>query len=462
MADNIRKYRRPLNLNIGMILFAVIMLYIIVCVFMYFTSKHIVGYEVKTGSLSVSNVFEGIAIRHETIVKSDYTGYINYFATEGEKTGAGKIVCSIDETGKLMDMLESDTGENKPKLTNADYSEIKNAITEFSGSFDNGNFLKVYDFKYELQGNVTKYANRTLMNSLEDLYAQSGDGLINIVNSPKSGIVVYSIDGFEDYKSTDVTADWFKKEDYEKTQLVGNNLVSNGDPIYKLTDDEKWSVIISVDEDRIPELVAEEYIKVKFLKNQTTSWAQIEAITGADGKSYIELHFNNSMINFVADRYVSVELITASEVGLKVPNSSILEKEFFLIPTEYVTKSGINNADTVLKQTFDEEGNSTVTNINITIYHEEDGSYYVDNDILQIGDRIFKPDSNEEYTISKSATLIGVYNINKGYADFKEIQVLNSNDEYSIVKSNTEYGLVAYDYIVLDAESVELDEFIYD
>ena len=46
--------------------------------------------------------------------------------------------------------------------------------------------------------------------------------------------------------------------------------------------------------------------------------------------------------------------------------------------------------------------------------------------------------------------------------DFKEIEILNSNEEYSIIRSNTAYGLVAYDYIVLDADSVETDEFIYE
>ena len=57
--------------------------------------------------------------------------------------------------------------------------------------------------------------------------------------------------------------------------------------------------------------------------------------------------------------------------------------------------------------------------------------------------------------------LTGVYNINKGYADFKEIQILAQNDEYAIVKSNTTYGLSADDRIVLDAETVNDDELIY-
>ena len=63
-------------------------------------------------------------------------------------------------------------------------------------------------------------------------------------------------------------------------------------------------------------------------------------------------------------------------------------------------------------------------------------------------------------TVSKRATLIGVYNINKGYADFKQITILDQNDEYAIVEPNMKYGLSVYDYIVLNAESVKDDQLI--
>ena len=80
--------------------------------------------------------------------------------------------------------------------------------------------------------------------------------------------------------------------------------------------------------------------------------------------------------------------------------------------------------------------------------------------MLASGENLYKPDSEETFTVSKRATLIGVYNMNKGYADFKQITILYENDEYAIVKPNTKYGLNVYDYIVLNAESVRDDQFI--
>ena len=84
----------------------------------------------------------------------------------------------------------------------------------------------------------------------------------------------------------------------------------------------------------------------------------------------------------------------------------------------------------------------------------------MDTTLLNAGDILYKTDSQETFTVSKRATLIGVYNVNKGYADFKQINILYQNEEYSIVKANTQYGLNVYDYIVLDGSAVSDDQII--
>ena len=111
---------------------------------------------------------------------------------------------------------------------------------------------------------------------------------------------------------------------------------------------------------------------------------------------------------------------------------------------------------------YTEDGTATTVFVETTIYNETETEYYVDDMVLRAGNDIIKPESTEKYTISRRGSLTGVYNINKGYADLKQINVLYDNDEYSIVKSNTQYGLSVYDYIVLDASTVVDDELIYE
>ena len=57
--------------------------------------------------------------------------------------------------------------------------------------------------------------------------------------------------------------------------------------------------------------------------------------------------------------------------------------------------------------------------------------------------------------------LEGAYNINKGYAVFKRVERLKTENGYAIVKKNSASGLSAYDHIALDASSAVEDAVIY-
>ncbi len=457
--NKVVKYRKPLNINIGMVIFAVILIYIVICVFMYFTQKHIEGHQVKMGSLSTNNIYKGIALRDEEIITADKAGYVNYYAREGERVGVGNLVYTIDESGKLADYLNTEgTGTT---LTAKDLTELKTEILGFVNGFDPEYFSSVYDFKYNVQGTVLKLANANILDNVDSINKAGISELISFCNAPDTGIVVYSIDGYEDTTIEQLTKESFDTKSYEKKQLISNELIASGDPVYKLSTSEDWSIVIQTDKDKAERLLEAEYVKVKFLKNQQTSWGEVSSYTNEAGDVFVKLTFNNSMVTFCTDRFIDIELILEDETGLKIPNSSIVEKEFFIVPKDYVTQGGNRGGYGVLKETYTEDGTATTEFVETTIYNETETEYYLDDMVLRIGDYIIKPESTEKYAISKRGSLKGVYNINKGYADFKQINILYQNEEYSIVKSNTQYGLNVYDYIVLDASTVEDDEFIY-
>lgn len=451
---NIRQYRKPLNINLGTIIFGTIFLYIIICVCMYFLKdNHIKPYTVMTGSLSEDNVYTGIAMRKERTVTGGFSGYINYYAREGERIGNGQLVCTIDESGQLKDILNEQNAENTA-LTDSDYSQLKSEISAYCSNFSVHRFDSVYDFKYSMQGNVLKLANVNVLENLSAINEASGGQPVNPCRAPESGIISYCIDGYEEKTADTLTEADFNREAYKRSELFGNDLVESNEMVYKLVTDENWDIVIMVDRATAARLEKEEYVKVRFLKNQYESWARVSIIDrGSDGV-YAKLTLNNSMLIFVSDRFLEIELITEVEDGLKVPLSSITNKEFFLIPRDFVTKGGNSGESGVLRQTAGENGELTTEFVPTQIYEETEEYYYLDNSALRVGDHLLMTDSNDEYTVSKSATLIGVYNINKGYADFKEIQILNQNDEYAIIKSNTVYGLSAYDHIVLDVDAL--------
>ena len=458
--NKIVKYRKPLNLNIGMVIFAVIFVYIIICIFMYFTQKHIEGHQVLMGSLSTNNIYQGIALREEEIITATQAGYVNYYAREGERVGVGNLVYTLDQSGRLADYLNTDVAGNT--LTSKDLAELKSEILGFINNFDQEYFSSVYDFKYTVQGTVLKLANANILENIDAINQSGIADLISFCNSPDTGIVVYSVDGYEEKTIEQLTKEDFNAREYEKTQLISNELIAEGDPVYKLSTKEDWSIVIMTDQAKAEELLNKKFVLVRFLKNQDTSWGEVSTYTSESGDIFVKLTFNNSMVTFCTDRFIDIELILEDETGLKVPNSAIIEKEFFIVPKDYVTKGGNSNNYGVMLETYKEDGTPTTEFVETTIYGETEEEYYLDDMVLRIGNHIIKPESTEKYAISKRGSLTGVYNINKGYADFKQINVLYHNDEYSIVKSNTQYGLSVYDYIVLDATTVVDDEFIYE
>ena len=477
----IKKYRKPLNLNIGMIIFSAVFIYVAYFVVNYFQYSPPRPYEVKEGSLSVNTLFRGIALRDEVVVTTQNAGYLNYYVREGERVANGDLVYTIDETGRLNEYMESiHLGQNS--LSSEELAEFRSEIVNFMHGFDPHNYSTAYDLKYSLQGTVLRLANADMLENL-DKSGTDFAGTIKSCYAQTTGIVSYWTDGYESLAADQVTADIFEKkvvyndgdqeesqeddekEDiYRRKQLFGTALAAIGDPAYKLSTNENWCIVIPVEASYGAMLEEEEYVKVKFLKNQYESWAAVKLLQNSDGNTYAQLSFTNSMVTFVSERFLEIELILDEETGLKIPNSSIAEREFFLVPEEFVLVEDGSSECSVIRQTYLEDGtiSSEIVELEIYSYDEESKEYYFDIDILARGDILLKRDSQDSFAVSKSATLIGVYNMNKGYADFREINILAQNEEYSIVQSNTRYGLNVYDNIVLNADTVDADQFIYE
>lgn len=456
--ENIGDYKRaPFHLNAGMIIFGILFVYLVACTVLYLKTKHIVGYEVLEGSLSMPNVYEGIALRDEVVYPCNGNGYINFFARESEHVACGDLVYSLDGSGKIAEMMEEQ--EEKLLLSDTDLSEIRNELINFQHAVGNDTFYKTYSFKDQMDQTALKLSN---YNMLDNMNAVTGGGnAVSFQYAARSGLVEYGIDGYEDITPSDVNADMFGEKRKEQVRLEANQLVSPQDKAYKLICSEKWSIVIPVTPECAAQLEEEQYVKVRFLKNQYESWAKVTRLDLSDG-TYVQLDLTNSMITFASDRFIDLEILYHQEKGLKVPNSAIASQDFFLIPCEYKMGGGSDTEGEFLREYYTEEGKSTTESVTAKIYEADDRYYYVDRSSFEIGDVICMPGSEETYTISKAGSLEGVYNINKGYADFVAITILYANEEYSIIKSNTQYGLSEYDYIALDADAVSADEFIYE
>ena len=166
------------------------------------------------------------------------------------------------------------------------------------------------------------------------------------------------------------------------------------------------------------------------------------------------------MIRYVNDRFVDVELVLSEDTGLKIPTSAITSKEFYTIPKEYFTTGADSDTPSLLVEA--KEGDKKSVNlVTPTIYYEKDDNYYIDDELVTAGDVIAKTDSSQTYTIGDDVDkLTGVYNINKGYAVFKQINILTKNENYAIIETKTTYGISLYDHIALDGSKVKENQLV--
>lgn len=456
--NKVTKYHRPLNINIGIIIFGIIFIYILISVFVYIVNPKISVYEVNKGSLATNNTYQGLILRNETIVACEKAGYVNFYAREGEKIGAGQTVYTIDETGKLEQIL-SDTTESESTLTEQDIKSLKTEISSFANNFDSNNFKSVYNFKYDIENTVLELVNINLLNSLADLSSENA-GVFTTYSAPTEGLVVYSIDGYEGVTIDTLTEDMFNYENYKKTPVKTSDLVNAGDVAYKLITDEAWSIIIPLDEEKANEYAERETMRIKFKKDGVKANAGFSIIR-MNSKPYAKLDLTSSVIRYATDRFIDVEFMVNSKEGLKIPLSAVVEKDFYTIPVEYATQGGDNKNIGFLLETFDENGKSMTQFVQPNIYYSTDEDYYVEKHEFETGNYIVKTDSTDRYPIGKTDKLTGVYNINKGYAQFKQINILFQNEEYYIVEEGTTYGIAVFDHIVLDGKAVEEDDIIY-
>ncbi len=447
------KARKPFKLNISIIVILVILIYIICCLVIYLSKDKIVAYEVNQGSLVIKNTYRGFIVRDEVVKYSKDAGNINYFVREGQKLAVNEIVYSVDNSGKVNDII-SQIGSEKTVLSDEDVLDIKNKLSNFKLSYTDSNFENVYAFKSDLNESITDYLNENVMDIVNDKLDDMGDAnAYTLVNNNQTGVVVYGVDGYENFKTDAITNDIFNEANYRYNNLKNKTYILANAPAYKLVVSEKWSVIIQLNDTQLKLLKNKTTVNITFLKDNLSCSVPISIIENKTG-NYAKLDFDKYMIRYVRDRFIDIEINESSIEGFKVPNSSIIQKELFTIPEKYYQSLASKDKGFVTKNT-----DGDFVTISPTIYYHKDGNYYVKTDEVTEGTILYYED--EAYAIGSKETLDGVFCINKGYAVFKVIEKLDSDNEYTIVKTKTSYGLSLYDHIILNAQGINEEEIIY-
>ena len=174
-------------------------------------------------------------------------------------------------------------------------------------------------------------------------------------HADQPGIVVYSTDGYEGVTTDTFQSSMFDEASYDRTDGQRALQIAAGAPLYKLITSEYWSLVIPIGSDLAKRLADDDTLQLRFMKDNTTTYATY-TITEKEGSTYLILTLRSGMVRYAKDRYAEVELLLSEETGLKIPNSSITEKEFYTVPKDFFMKGGDSGSLGILVQRSDSSG----------------------------------------------------------------------------------------------------------
>ena len=410
--------------------------------------------------MSENKTHTGLILRDESVQVSPDGGYINIYMRDGKRAAVGSRVYSLDATGDLKKLMEASAGK-EDTISDSSVIEMKKKLSNFASNYSDSDFEYVHDTKYLLDNAASEYSNLINIENIDNISNENGLSL-NVITSPYSGEISYAIDDIAEKKEEDLTKSDFDTSKHPISYIKNEQLIEAETKVYRIVNSESWSIYFEFEKGEEELYTEKKTLTVKFKSNGLTLTGDYSVVETKDGYSLGKLTFDKYMVQFISNRYAEFDIQSSVVNGLKIPSKCVLEKDFYTIPVEYMAKGGDGVSDGFYKQ-VDKDGTTSTVFVPEDIIKITDTNCYIstENKDIVSGDKLIKPDSNDIFEVSNKEKLLGVYNINKGYTVFKNIDILGSNKEFYIVDKGTKYGLKVYDHILLNPDGFKEGEFIY-
>lgn len=439
-----KRKRIRIQLNIGTVIFGILFIYLVITLILYATRRHVDTYQVISGPLSGNDTYTALILRDEEVVTASVDGYVNFFINDAAKVSKSDLICCVSPDKLPTSNVTVDT---------AGYRKLRELTQNASKSFDSVKFDDIYDLQYSIS-NVL-WDSAAVNSAAGNFYAANSDGIVSTY-----------VDGLEYLQESDLTADLGQNAGYLSVRLSNQQKVSNGTALYRRVNGEEWTIYFPITDAQTVRLASLSSIKVKFLKDNNTESGKLSFFTNGSQR-FGKITFESGLFRYVDDRYIEVEIISNVQTGLKIPTSSIVSKEFYTVPASFLTYSGGNDNTGFLKESTNDDGTKSTSFVEATVYAKvtpEDGSedlYYIDKSVFEDGDVLIRPDSTTRFSIRATASLEGVYCVNKGFSVFRKVEIIDQNSDFCIVREGTSYGLSLYDFIVRDGSTVKEEDILY-
>ena len=446
----------------GTIIYIVIFVYLIIRVLISMQNVSLSIYEVQNSYIDTNINATALIVREEKLVNADSSGYVSYYVRDGERIGKNKTVYTVDETGSIYDKIK-DQDEESLSMSKEGLEEVRTRISNYENYFDYSDYSEVYNFRYDIENAVLELTNEAFIEQLTSLDGQEGNlSTYKKVSTKETGIITYYQDGYENFDINNFKAEDVNKSNYKKTTLKTGEIINAGDPVYKLVTSENWNLVVPIQESQTFYFNDKSIARININNSSKDVKCPFE-IREVDGEFFLILSLDKQMVNYINERYIDIVILLDQNNGLKIPNTSIAEKEVYKVPIEFLTTGSNSSGQTCINlKKFDENGDVTLKQIQPDIYQKNEKYCYLDPNDFSIEDVIVNPVTNETLAVANMTreNIKGVYCVNQGFATFRIVDISYKDDEYTVVNADVDYSISWYDRIILDQSVVTENQII--
>lgn len=301
----------------------------------------------ETGSVSKQEETEGLIIRDETVISGEnYQNGMLKIKTEGEKVAKNEVAfrylgTTESDTKKKIEEIEEKIQENIPKDDNIGLSDIplieeqiKNRVQEL---YKENDIQKIKETKKDINTYLNKkigvVSNLPNGNSEIKQLLKQKEQLENeltknseYVKAPRSGIVSYRVDNFEDKLTID-NFDYINKEFIDSIDEKTLKITASSEEKAKIINNFEAYIAVNVKSTEAKKAKIDDNVKILFSNSDVIN-AQIKYINvEKDDSRTIVFKITKKIEELIKYRKISLTVIWWEVEGYKVPNSAVVTQE---------------------------------------------------------------------------------------------------------------------------------------
>ena len=308
-------------------------------------------FTIEEGTLYSEETDIGYVIRDEVVIQGEnYKNGMEKIKAEGERVAVNEAVFryytknedSLKEKIAELDTKIQEAMQNQTQTENgllkADMisleTQIEQKLLEISSINDT---TKLEEYKKEINELITKKANiagelspqgsylKELIEERKNYENELNSGA-EYVNSSKSGVVSYKVDGLEDVlKPTEECFATLTKEYLENLDLKTGKIVPTNEESGKIIDNTYCYIATISNTEEAKNAEVGDKVKVRLPSASEVS-AEITYVLQENDDRVLILKIEKGVEELISYRKISFDLIWWSENGLKVPNQAIVKE----------------------------------------------------------------------------------------------------------------------------------------